>query len=60
VDLKYEEEKLVPFETPIEGVYLANFSQIYPDDRGTNFAVRDGSRVAAEIDDFLSTAPKRA
>ncbi|HVU16321.1 MAG TPA: NAD(P)/FAD-dependent oxidoreductase [Candidatus Didemnitutus sp.] len=35
--------------TPIPGVYLANFSQVYPEDRGTNFAVRDGERLAAMI-----------
>jgi len=27
-------------------VYLANFSQIFPEDRGTNFAVREGNKVA--------------
>lgn len=49
VDIGYEEKKLMPFATPIEGLYLANFSQIYPDDRGTNFAIRDGRRVAKEL-----------
>jgi protoporphyrinogen oxidase len=49
VDVGFEENKLVPFTTPIDGVYLANFTQIYPDDRGTNFAVRDGRRVASLI-----------
>jgi protoporphyrinogen oxidase len=49
VDVGFEENNLVPFTTPIDGVYLANFTQIYPDDRGTNFAVRDGRRVAQLI-----------
>ncbi len=53
VDIGYEENKLVPFETPITGLYLANFSQIYPDDRGTNFAIRDGKKVAKKLADFL-------
>ncbi len=55
VDIGYEENKLVPFETPIPGVYLANFSQIYPDDRGTNFAIRDGREVAKRIRTFLDS-----
>jgi protoporphyrinogen oxidase len=55
VDIGYEENKLVPFQTPIEGVYLANFSQIYPDDRGTNFAVRDGRRVATLFNESASS-----
>lgn len=53
VDIGYEEEKLVPFTTPLPGVYLANFSQIYPDDRGTNFAVRDGRAAARELINYL-------
>lgn len=32
--------------TPLPNVYLSNFSQIFPEDRGTNYAVRDGKSVA--------------
>ena len=32
-----------------EKVYQANFAQIYPEDRGMNFAVREGMKVAEEI-----------
>ncbi len=39
--------KIPGMQTPLQGVYLSNFSQIFPEDRGTNFAVRDGKRVAA-------------
>ena len=39
--------------TPIAGLYLSTMAQIYPEDRGTNYAIRDGRRVgrmvAAEI-----------
>lgn len=45
VDLDYE-RKIPPYETPIPGVFLSNFSQIFPEDRGTNFAVREGEHVA--------------
>ena len=45
VDIDFE-KKIVPFETPCKGVFLSNFSQIFPMDRGTNYAVRDGYRMA--------------
>jgi len=33
-------------ETPIEGLFLANIQQVYPWDRGTNYAVELGEKVA--------------
>ncbi len=36
-----------PLETPIPGLYFASMSQVYPWDRGTNFAVEIGRRAAA-------------
>ena len=35
--------------TPFEGVYLANTTQVYPEDRGTNYSVRMGKRVARMV-----------
>ena len=32
--------------TPFRGLYLANTTQVYPEDRGTNYSVRLGQRVA--------------
>ena len=32
--------------TPIDGLYLANTTQIFPEDRGTNYSVRLGRKVA--------------
>ncbi|WP_176818889.1 NAD(P)/FAD-dependent oxidoreductase [Quadrisphaera sp. DSM 44207] len=45
VDTEYA-EKRPEHRTPLPGVHLCNFSQIYPEDRGTNYAVRDGQRIA--------------
>lgn len=45
VDSGYS-KKIPATKTPLTNVYLSNFSQIYPEDRGTNYAVRDGERVA--------------
>ena len=49
VDIGFEENKLLPHQTPCPGVLMCNFSQIYPMDRGTNYAVRDGNRMAARL-----------
>jgi protoporphyrinogen oxidase len=34
-------------QTPVEGLYFASMSQVYPWDRGTNFAVEIGRKAAA-------------
>lgn len=57
VDIGFEEDKLVPHETPCPGVLMCNFSQIYPMDRGTNYAVRDGTRMAKML---MESLPQRA
>ena len=41
--------------TPIANVRISTMAQIYPEDRGTNYAVREGLEVAGEIDALLST-----
>lgn len=42
--------KLIPdFKTPLESLWICNMAQIYPEDRGTNYAVRYGRRVAQQI-----------
>ena len=35
--------------TPIGGLYLSTMAQVYPEDRGTNYAIRDGRRVGREV-----------
>jgi hypothetical protein len=35
-----------PLETPVPGLYWASMSQVYPWDRGTNYAVEIGRRAA--------------
>ncbi|MEE9198710.1 MAG: amine oxidase, partial [Dehalococcoidia bacterium] len=39
-------EKIPEFRTPIQGLYLANTTQIYPEDRGTNYSVRLGQHIS--------------
>ncbi len=38
-----------PFTTPLKNVYLANIQQVYPWDRGTNYAVELGKKVSEII-----------
>jgi protoporphyrinogen oxidase len=39
--------RLIPDRnTPLKGFHIATMSQIYPEDRGVNYAVRDGRRIA--------------
>jgi protoporphyrinogen oxidase len=41
---------LIPqFKSPIEGIWVSNMAQIYPEDRGTNYAVQYGRAVAMEM-----------
>lgn len=43
-----------PEEGLLPGLYLASMAQIYPEDRGTNHAVREGRRIAALVRDRLA------
>jgi protoporphyrinogen oxidase len=40
--------------TPINGIYFASMSQVYPWDRGTNFAVEIGRKAARLMQDDLT------
>ncbi len=48
VTLNYS-QKLPEHRTPFPNLYLANTSQIYPEDRGTNYSVRLGNRISALV-----------
>ena len=44
--------KVIPdHRTPVQRLYLANTTQIYPEDRGTNYSIRMGRELAAMIQD---------
>ena len=52
VPLNYS-EIIPPHRTPLAGLYLANTTQIYPEDRGTNYSVRLGNDIAKLVDGDL-------
>lgn len=42
-------QKIPDLKTPLRGLYWASMSQVYPWDRGTNYAIEIGRRVARQI-----------
>jgi protoporphyrinogen oxidase len=51
------EQRIPPLEAPVAGLVLANTTQVYPEDRGTNYAVRLGEQAAQAL---LRSVPARA
>jgi len=52
-------------ETPLPGLHLCTMAQVYPEDRGTNYAIREGRRAGVAIAHALAAghrpeAPTRA
>jgi len=41
--------KIPSRKTPFENAWIATMAQIYPEDRGTNYAIREGKEVVKEI-----------
>jgi protoporphyrinogen oxidase len=41
--------RIPPLRTPVPGLVLANTTQVYPEDRGTNYAVRLGDQAAKAL-----------
>ena len=41
--------RIPPLRTPVEGLVLANTTQIYPEDRGTNYSVRLGDQAVEAL-----------
>lgn len=47
--------KIIPSQDgPHSGFHICSMAQIYPEDRGTNYAIREGKAVAAHISKLLS------
>ena len=42
-------DRIPPFATPLPGLYHACMAQIYPEDRGQNYAVRSAERAARAL-----------
>ncbi len=53
------EKQILPIETPLPGIWHCSMAQVYPQDRGTNFAVRFGRIAAHRVLDAV-TRPEPA
>jgi protoporphyrinogen oxidase len=55
--------RMPPYETRVPGLLLANTTQVYPDDRGTNYAVREAEEVVAALlaqrPELVSSMPRK-
>ncbi len=52
--------RLVPQQSgPLPGWHLCSMAQIYPEDRGTNYAIREGRRVGREVARSIASSPVR-
>ena len=47
---KHYSSMIPDMKTPVQALYMANMAQIYPEDRGTNYAIRSGRQVADLVD----------
>lgn len=50
----HHSRNIPPLATPLPGLFWASMSQVYPWDRGTNYAVELGQRVASETIAYLA------
>jgi protoporphyrinogen oxidase len=46
-----------PVETPLPGFYLSSMAQVYPEDRGTNYAIREGRAAGRKVAEALRSTP---
>lgn len=47
---------LIPSEdSPYPGLYLCSMAQIYPEDRGTNYAIREGRKIGTRLGNALGS-----
>jgi len=54
VPLNYSSQ-IPDYRTPIRNLYLGNTTQIYPEDRGTNYSVRLGQTITQLIDEDVKS-----
>ena len=48
-------EMIPSVETPVQGLFLNTMAQVYPEDRGTNYAIREGRKVGTWLAGTLAS-----
>lgn len=52
--------KLIPpVKTPLENFFVSTMAQIYPEDRGTNYAIREGRKVGTMVAETIKEQDER-
>ena len=51
-------KRMPPYSTGVPGLLMANTTQVYPDDRGTNYAVREADEVVRQLLREESSGPR--
>jgi protoporphyrinogen oxidase len=46
-------EMIPEVQTPLPGLYLSSMAQVYPEDRGTNYAIREGRAAGQKVAEAL-------
>ena len=46
---RHYSEMIPSVETPVQGLFLSTMAQVYPEDRGTNYAIREGREVGRQL-----------
>jgi len=49
VVVKYYSSLIPPIDAPLKGLHLCSMAQIYPEDRGTNYAIREGRKAGKRV-----------
>ncbi len=52
--------KMPPHQTPLPNVYLANMAHVYPQDRGQNYSIRLGEKMAQMVGEPATSEVKPA
>jgi hypothetical protein len=53
ITLNYS-DMIPPSRTSVDGFFIESMAQVYPEDRGTNYAVRNGRRIGREVAQDIS------
>lgn len=46
-------------ETPLKNLFISTMAQVYPEDRGTNYAIKHGRDIAVQVSDLLRARRSR-
>ncbi|MBN1345549.1 MAG: NAD(P)/FAD-dependent oxidoreductase [Phycisphaerae bacterium] len=53
------ESQIPPAETPLPGIWMCSMAQVYPEDRGTNYAIQQGRRTARGVLEAIERPERR-